>query len=1127
MYKIYTKTVCTPPGYIKKILLVMKLTTLILFAALMQVSAAGLAQRLTLVEKNATLKEVFNEINKQTNYNILWSSSQVNGDIKVDADFKDTPLLEVLDKCLENTDLTYSIENKNVVIKHKEPTLLDRAKAYFDQVTVTGKVTNELGDPMPNVNVKEKGTSNGTTTDKKGLYTLKVAGDKSLITFTYIGYESQELQTKDLPDGAVIVLKPAPQNLQEVIINKGYYSEKQELTTGDVSIVDAKTIEEQPVSDPIQALIGRVPGLNIQQTSGNNGSYATIHINGLNSIANGNDPLYVIDGVPFSSMSLGSSAIGTTAIAGPNGGANFNANGGGISPFSALNPDDIESIEVLKDADATAIYGSRGGNGVIIITTKKGKAGDTKFNLNASQGAGSVGHFMNLLNTQQYLQVRHQAYANDGLPFPSIATNPYDNNYDVDGVWDTTRNTNWQKALIGGTAQWTNIQGTLSGGNANTQFLIGGGYNRNTTVYPGDYVDRKASVHVSITHASNNQKFHLTLSASYVNDNNVLPTADLTQEALTLAPDAPPLYNPNGSINWQLYNGSSTFGNPLAPALQSSTAATNNLISNLDMSYLLLPGLTLKSDFGYNHDEMNENYIIPSSSEAPPYNTNPYDRNYDYANTVSQTWNIEPQLSYEKKIAKGTFNALLGATFQQSQQQSLTNYAVGFANDALITDPLAASITGIEGDTYSLYRYNAVYGRLGYNWKEKYLLNVTVRRDGSSRFGPDKEFGNFGSIGAGWIFSKEKFATDNLPWLSFGKFRGSYGITGNDQIANYGYLSTYYANSTTYQGITQLLPSGIANPNYSWEIDKKLEGGLDLGFLKDRINLSLSYYRNRTNNQLVGYPLPTLAGFTSYQYNLPATVQNTGLEATLNTVNIKENDFSWTTNVNFTLPQNKLISFPGLAGTGFANGYVVGQPLYIRRVWDYTGVNPQTGLYTFATSNPSGNLTVPQDYINEVPTQKFYGGMQNSFTYKNFSLDVFFQFVKQLAYSYQYYFNNFPGATNSNEPTAVLNAWQAPGQLTTVEKFTTGNVNFPNQYEYFQRSTGVFTDASFIRLKNVSLSYRLPASWQQWAGMQNAKVFIQGQNLYTLTKYIGLDPETGDGGLPPLRMITGGLSATF
>ena len=510
---------------------------------------------------------------------------------------------------------------------------------------------------------------------------------------------------------------------------------------------------------------------------------------GQNSIANGNDPLYIIDGVPFSSVSLSSSniAIGSLPIPGSN---ISNTNGGGLSPFNGLNPADIESIEVLKDADATAIYGSRGANGVILITTKRGKAGAMQLDMNVYSGAGEVTRMIHLLNTSQYLEMRREAFKNDGLAFPTIATALSDNNYDINGFWDTTRYTNWQKVMIGNMANFTNAQGSVSGGSANTQFVVGGGYSKQGTAFIGNFSDQKSSVRVNLTHASTDQRFHLQMGASYVYDNNDLPSNDFTS-FITLAPDAPVLYSGNGNLNWAIYNGTATFNpNPVALTLQSAKASSSNLISNLNLSYQILPGLQLKSEFGYNKEEMNQTFVSPGAVIAPPYSI-PLYAYIEFANTTFTTWIIEPQLDYQHKIGLGEIEALAGSTFQQNIHNSLGQSAKDFTSDALINDPAAASQLSLQGDNYSLYRYDAIYGRVGYNYDGKYIVNFTARRDGSSRFGPGKQFGNFGAAGVGWIFSKERFFANNFSLLSFGKLRASYGITGNDQITNYQFLSTY------------------------------------------------------------------------------------------------------------------------------------------------------------------------------------------------------------------------------------------------------------------------------------------------------------------------------------------------
>jgi len=1114
----------------KQLILSVKLTCFLLLAGLLQVSARTVAQqRISLSLKGVTLEKAFAEIEKRSGYTVFYNVEVLRtaGAGLVTLVAKDATIEDVMQQCLKGLPLQFSIQDKTIFVKKeaaRAELVSSKGPANPTPQTFSGVIKSESGTPLAGATVYIVKLKKSAVTDKDGQFIMKNIPDGEYeVEISFIGYEPRKIKVSILNHEGWLPaeLKLSMSNLDETVV-KGYYNTTNRLNTGDVTTVKGETINEQPVSDPILALEGRVPGMYIQQASGIPGAYSTIGIMGQNSIANGNDPFYVVDGVPFSSTSLTIPLINAGAVGYPSN-STFNQSGAGISPFNSLNPADIESVVVLKDADATAIYGSRGANGVILITTKKGKGGSTRVDLNVYSGGGQITRMMHLLNTPQYLEMRREAFQNDGLTVPSISTKPTDNNYDIDGVWDTTRYTNWQKALIANTARFTNMQGTVSGGNANTQFLIGGGYSAQGTPYIGNYYDDKIMGNASLTHTSSNQRFHFQLGINYVYDNNKIPPVDFTATSLALAPDAPTLYD-EGNLNWQILNGTSTFRNPAATTLENSKAGTQNLVSDINLSYQLLPGLKLLSTFGYNHDEMHESFYSPASAIAPPYNTDPAERIYQFGISTFEKWIIEPQLNYQRNIGLGRLEALIGTTFEQNTSTNFALNASGFTSDALITDPLAATTTFVAADNDIRYRYNAIYGRFGYNWAEKYLVNITARRDGSSRFGPGKQFGNFGAVGIGWIFSKENIIQKNLPFLSYGKVRASYGITGNDQILDYRYLSTYTPLSSSYEGVNGLYPTQLTNPYFAWEVVKKLEGGLDIGFLKDRILVSATYYRNRTGNQLVGYPLPSITGFNNIQANLPAVVQNTGLELSVNTTPIKSKGFSWTVGGNLTLPSNKLVSFPGLSASSYANTYVVGKSLFIRELYHFTGVNPQTGLYSYATKNASGLPGSPQDKITTMPiTQKYYGGFDNNFSYKGFSLSIFVQFVDQLGVKDV---QGTPGATNQNEPTAILNRWQSAGNLTSTQRFgTNGTTSTPQSY--YSSSDAVIADKSFVRLKNLALSYQLPGSWKAQSHLESVRIYLQCQNLFTITKYLGLDPETGSSSLPPLRMITTGLQVAF
>jgi TonB-linked SusC/RagA family outer membrane protein len=1107
---------------LKKLLLVMKLTTLLMTVALLSASAAGYSQ-ITLKEKNAPLEKVLNDIKKQTKYVFLYDPDELNtGPVTVEV--SNVTLDEALRQVFKNLSVEYTVEDNNVLIKLRQVPLVDKTKpADITTIDVHGRVVGENLQPISGATVQSRdGKQLVTVTDDKGNFTLKGVNKDAIISITFIGYEKKELPaTGEMGD---IKLNIASSQLDAVQII-AYGTTTQRLNTSDVSSVSAKKIEEQPVNSPLLALEGQVAGAYVTQSSGLPGSGVQVQIRGFNSIRDGSAPLYIIDGVPYSDRTVQSAAIGNPL-----------GYGAGVddNPFTFLNPADIESIDILKDAAATAIYGSRGANGVILITTKKGKAGAMKIDLNMRDGFGEVAHEMPLLNTSQYLEMRHEAFKNDGsVPNPNA-------DYDLT-LWDTTRNTDWQKVLIGGKAQYADVNLTISGGNANTQYLIGSGYHRETGVTPGGYYDQRGSLNFNINSSSPNQKFRITLSGNYsVEDNNLNGGYNFTAAALSLPPDTPPLYKPDGTINWApnaagYTTWSNQYSNPIASLLSQYNVTTDNVLVNSTLSYEIISGLLFKCDMGYSYNQVNQFGDEPFAAIDPAT----WSANYRYSrfgNANTQSWIVEPQVTFKRAISKGVLNVLAGMTINQISTTDQVLLAQGFSSDLLLRDIAAATtVTGYD-NINSIYKYNAIFGRADYNWQDKYLLNLTIRRDGSSRFGPANRFHDFWDIGAAWIFSEEKWIKNNLSWLSLGKLRGSYGTTGNDQIGDYSYLDLYQSTTAQipYQGASGLVPTQLYTPNLQWELTRKMEGGIELGFLKDRILLDLSYYRNRSSNELLPYQLPSITGFIAITKNLDALVQNKGWEWELSAVNVKTNKFRWSTSINFSLNSNLLLSAGNSVGALYQK--FVGHPLNGAFVYHFLGVNPITGLAEFASSQ-GGETTTPNSatdmntYITAQP--QFYGGFQNSFSYKVFQLDLLFQFVKQQRIVNL--FNGIPGTYSVNnvlnQPTEVLARWQQPGDVTNIERFSE-NGSLLNSYVDELNSDLSYGDASFVRLKNVSLSVTLPEAFIKKTGLHQARIFIQGQNLLTFTKYKGLDPETpfsqgAQAGLPPLRIFTGGIQATF
>ncbi|MDG2433888.1 SusC/RagA family TonB-linked outer membrane protein, partial [Flavobacterium sp.] len=562
---------------------------------------------------------------------------------------------------------------------------------------VSGTVTDFNG-PLPGVTVTIKGTNKAVITDFDGKY-LIAASPTATLVYSFMGYK-----TVSMPINALktidIVLQEDATTLQEVRINAGYYSVKESERTGSISKITSKDIGKQPVTNVLAAMQGRMAGVNITQNTGVAGGGFDIQIRGQNSLrSDGNRPLYIIDGVPYSSDAVGSDLTGIVIP-------------GQTSPLNSINPADIASIEVLKDADATAIYGSRGSNGVVLISTKKGKEGKTKFTANVSGGLGKVTRFMDLMNTQQYLQMRKEAFINDGIPFGS-------NNYDVNGTWDQNRYTNWQKELIGGTAVFNDIQTSLSGGSARTQFLINGNFHKETTVFLGDFNYKKGNLLANINHESEDKKFRINFSMGYTAQENNQPGIDITQQSILLAPNAPALYDAEGNLNWE----NSTFNNPLANFEGKYLSKSNDLLANGLLSYNLLPNLVAKTSFGFTDTRFEDSRTQPSTLYDPAFEVGS-EYSSIYVNTTSRkSWIIEPQLSWSKKFSKAKTEILIGSTFQQQTSNQLVQEASGFTSNSLIYSLSSAFNVFDLIDNETVYKYQAFFGRVNFSWDDRYILN--------------------------------------------------------------------------------------------------------------------------------------------------------------------------------------------------------------------------------------------------------------------------------------------------------------------------------------------------------------------------------------------------------------------
>lgn len=1109
-----------------KTLLIMKLTAIFLLVAALQVSAGGNAQTVTIAVKDASLEKVFKEIEQQTGYSFLYSKEDIQNIKSITLEVKNATLDEALGVCFRGLPFSYTIVDKVIIVKPTQAADL-KSTAPSPQplppIDVTGRITNEQGEPLAGASLIIKRTGKGDIADAKGNFKLKNVNSDDIIEVSFTGYKPQAIKVANQVNFTVI-LKVAVDELDRAVV-QAYGKTTQRLATGDIAKVTAEEIERQPVMNPLIALQGKVAGLDVTQTSGFASAPVKVELRGRSAINDvfTSDPLYIIDGVPLTVLELsgnsnyyrGSYGFLQSGISGP-------ANG--QSPLFSLNPMDIESIEVLKDADATAIYGSRGANGVILITTKKGKSGKTKFDLRIQEGVSKVTRYWHMMNTQQYLQMRREAYKNENLT-PDLSNGAFDLL-----EWDTTRYTDWQRAIYGGTGKATDIQAALFGGNSQTSFRIGAGYSHNSNILTVNGADQRGSISLNLNHHSIDQRLSIALSTDYSflkNDMNNLP-----QNAALLPPDAPPIYDSAGNLNYAGYgtpNSDARKAYPFANMFVPYSAKTNFLNSNMVLDYQIIKGLRLSASFGYNNSESNQQTFTTVASQDPQNNPT---GNTQYGYTKTTNYIVEPQITYNFFVGKGKIDALVGSSFQQVKTDILYAAAWGYTTDDLIRVLTAAPNQGVSNAS-GQYNYAHLFGRLTYNWANKYILNLNVSRDGSSRFGPGKEYGNFGSIGAAWIFTEEKWFKNKLKFLSFGKIHGSYGTTGSDNVGDYGYLTRWsYPNNSGYMpyaGYTPLTPMQHANPHFHWQTNKKLEAALNLGFLKDKIQLSVAFYRNRCGDQLVALPIARLTGFPTVIDNWKALVQNSGVEFTAVAKIIEGKNFNWSMSFNTAINRNKLLAYPNIDQSAYAGSLVVGKPLNMTKLLHFTGVDPQSGSYTFEDRNKNRQIDV--DYSGKTPDDrfiydldpKFFGGLGMNFGYKNCQLSLFFVIKKQIGNN-AYIVSGSNAGNAQNQPSEIIGKeWQNPGDIASIAKFS----NTPNN-SFASNSDLYHTDASYIRLSNLSLTYSIPSKVIRKTGIQGCSIYFNANDLFIITKYKGLDPETQNfGGMPPSRIVVGGISFNF
>jgi TonB-linked SusC/RagA family outer membrane protein len=1050
-------------------------------------TAQSSGTKVSFESKNQSLDQTLKALDKQTTMRISYTVDLVSPYSHISVEKGERSIESTLNLILANTNLTYEIKGDNILIIKKQDKS-SKPTSEKSSVTASGKVTDKEGTPLAGVTVISQSSKAATITDYNGNYSIQVPKD-DVVAFSFIGLEKKLIKIANTQTLNVTLSENV--NVLDEVQVIGYGTTTRRLKTSGVATIKEGEIANQATSTNfLQSMQGKLSGVAINQTGGGIGTSSDIYIRGINSIKSGNDPLYIVDGVIISN------AI-TEFNTGLTGNAKRNA-------LSSINQADIVSIDVLKDADATAIYGSRGANGVVLITTKKAETGKSTFTLDASTGFNNP-ITTKYLNLEQYLSLRNEAFTVQGVT-PTAANAP-----DL-LTWSQTEGKDWTKELNKGSGSIYNINGTLTGGTKSLSYLASIGYNETHDTYLTDPYDKKVSGKLNLNHTSDNNKFKASFSSSFSNDNYSIGVGSLTSTggAVYLTPPNFPVTNADGSYIYAV--GSNRLTNAFASNVSSNKSKTVDYLLSSNVSYELYKGLVAKIEVSYNYLNSNNIAKLYLVSIPPTSRSGMFPGVTETFNTFT-SFNVEPQITYATTIGKGKLDALLGSTWFSKTNEIKTMKMTDYLTEDLF-DSYSSAGTTKATSSYSPYYMRSWFGRVNYNWDNRYIVNITYRADGSSRFDSDNRWGNFGALGGAWIYTNEKFVKSALPWLSYGKLRASYGVTGNDNIPDFQYIQTY-SSSVYYNGTSALTPNNLPNKDITWERTRKLEVALENSFFNDRLSTSVAYFFNRTTKMLLPITIAGQTGFTTIYKNFDGIVDNKGWEVEINSTNVKTKHFSWRTALNVTFQKNMLTKKPA----ALTSTYFEGKPISAIAGPKFSRIDPDTGnaLWINATTGAEQSTV---DWTNQylgsfLPT--VFGGLTNSLNYKGITLDFTISFARKMMTNALQGTNLYPGYIY-NVPSIILGKyWQKPGDEAVYPKLAATSYLSGNLTAY--NSGPTLNEGFYFKMQNIALSYALPSQWIAKIGGQSAAIYVRGQNLFYVTpgNNLGKDPE---------RNMTGGLNIT-
>ncbi|WP_226332801.1 SusC/RagA family TonB-linked outer membrane protein [Echinicola marina] len=1073
--------------------------------------------RTSAVYQNMPLNEVFTKLEAQTNLRFTFNERFLNvKKLKVNLKVEKEPLFNVLQEISNQTNLKFVRINDNIHVskasnqsKNVNEILSEVRKVVKGQV-----VSGDDNQPIPGVTILEKGTSNGTVTDIDGKFTLDVK-EGAVITVSFVGYEKQEIVVGN-ETNLQILLAPDLQSLEEVVV-VGYGSVKKSDLTGAVSSVKAEELQETPITSIDQGLVGRASGVMVTQTSGMPGAVASIRIRGSSSLQGGNEPLYVIDGFPIYN------------------GGGFGQTGGNakVSGLSSINPADIESIEILKDASATAIYGARAANGVVLITTKSGKEGRDQIIFDAYYGVQNVVRQIDVMNGLQYAELVNEAYQNDGL-------SPVYDAAKMEELRQNPKGTDWQDELFR-SAPIQNYQLTFTGGDKKTNYSVSGNYfDQQGVIRNSGFQRYSARVNLN-RNIKDNFKVGTSLNISKTNSNAVQTdaggAAGVVSSAMKFNPVLPIYENESLGEYTQVNSPGIIYANPIATAdEQVRENQMLRVLGNMFAQWEFVPDLTAKVSVGTDlvntkFDTFIPSNIFQSGGVASASVNGGYTTNWLNENTL--TWNTSLKEGHQLSV-------LGGITFQKNKFEGLGASSQDFVNNVLEENALGAgAIYNQPSSSSTEWSLMSYLGRINYNIHEKYLISLNARIDGSSRFGNNNKYAFFPSGAFAWRLIEEDFVKD---WNVFSnlKARVSYGFTGNQEIGLYNSLPTLTNTTYTFGRTlaTGFYPNKIPNPDLKWEKTSQFDFGLDFGFFDERLRFTTDYYYKKTTNLIYNVAVPFVSGFASSLQNI-GSVENKGVELAIDGEIISRPDFRWSSGFNISFNRNKVIELGGedykdVGGgdghlkTGSVHRLIVGQPIGLFYGYVFDGIFQNQEELNAGPVSPThwiggrrymdlgGSEGSPDGLVNATydrriigdPNPDFFGGLTNTLFYKGFELNMFLQYsYGNDIFNYNAMELELPSG-GQNVYADLVNRWTPENPSNIYPKATT------NRSAVF--SDAYIEDGSYLKLKTLTFAYTFPGLTSKV--LQGMKVYVTGQNLLTFTGYSGYDPEVSYRGASNLEM---------